>query len=150
MENTGIIKNRFQKIIESHFNRISKININNFEYRIAIRKDQIPSIKQIELHNDNLIIILEDIRGLKNKGNLINRNSNGYINCIEINNLKNLKNPTYKRKLMRELLIDINNLPENNKNQILNKHKDRRLAHALSEIINTVPNSGFAIVGDLE
>ena len=45
MHNKTATKDFFQKIIESQFNKVSNVNIDNFVYRIAITRDQIPSIK---------------------------------------------------------------------------------------------------------
>ena len=79
------------------------------------------------------------VRALAQNFNLI-KNEAGEINAVFIPEFKKLKSDSYRTKLNSEFAEYIKNIPEMNTTQIIFKHKQKRMLHAISEIIKTVPN----------
>lgn len=144
MDKLKIIE-KFQHIIDSQFDKIIKVKIDTNIYRIAIRRDQIPIIRDFEISNNNLFISFASVdNSIKiNENMIVFKDSEGEIKGITISKIDKLKSQSYRTKLNRSILEYIKSLPENDTNQTIFKHKQNRLAHALSEIIEKVPETNL-------
>lgn len=143
MENTKDL-HKIQGIIDNEFDKILKINLNNRYYHIAITKDQIPTIKEFSVSNNSIFISFDEHYGNFSNDldyNII-KNKEGEITAISINHLNKFRSESYLLKFRRMLLNEIKNFPESNPNEVIQKHKQKRVAHAISEILKTVPNIG--------
>jgi uncharacterized protein YuzE len=140
MDKLKIIE-KFQNIVDSQFDKIIKVKIDSNIYRIAIRRDQIPVIRDFEISNNNLFISFANVNNsIKiNENIIVFKDSEGEIKGITISKIDKLKSQSHRIKLNRSISEYIKNLPENDTTQTILKHKQNRLAHALSEIIEIVP-----------
>lgn len=139
----NFVLNKAQEIINEQFDKILKISIGNNTYRIAIRKDQIPKIKDLGIYDNIFIISFSDLKpSLEFDDDFyLQDNDEGKIETIFIRNVDKLNNESYRIKLNRKLIDFVKQLPETDKIQILQKHMNKRIAHSISEIIKTMPNT---------
>ena len=140
IKNISKIK-ELQEIVDREFNKILKVNIDNKLFNIAIRKDQIPQIQEFKILDNSMWISFVKLNSpvYKAKEHYMIKNKDGEIIGLLINQLSKLKSKDYRFKVNRMMLNEIKEFPENDTNEILMKHKQKRIAHALSEIINIVP-----------
>lgn len=139
-----IVYEKIQDIIDKEFNKILVIDIGDKSYKIAIRKDQIPKIKQVKIKDDKVVIItLSDNIKSPNTTQFLNfiKNDEGEIKGIIISDYNKLNESTYRTKINKYIVEEIKKIPEENTKQILFKHKQKRIAHAISEIIKYVSDN---------
>lgn len=141
----SIILSKAQEIINEQFDKILKISIDENIYRIAIRRDQIPKIRNLSVNNNALIIsfIDDEPKFDLEEEFYLKEGNDGKIETIFIGNVDKLHSESYRIKLNRKLLNFIKKNPETDKNKIMQKHLNKRIAHSVSEIIKTVPNSVY-------
>lgn len=137
------VLNKAQKIINSQFDKILNISIDENTYRIAIRRDEIPKIRNLSTHDNALIISFMDLppKVEFNEDFYLKENNEGKIEAVYIRNADKLENESYRNKLNKKLLKSVKDTPETNKHKILQKHFNKRIVHSISEIIKTVPAS---------
>jgi hypothetical protein len=142
MDNENFEK-EIQDLIDSEFKKILKIKIDDRHFKIAITRDEVPSVKKISFKENSFLITFDDYykNKLGEKDFDIVRNQNQDIIAVSIKNISKLKSSSYLTKVRRELLNDIKNFPESNSNEIIKKHKQKRTIHAISEILKTVPEN---------
>jgi uncharacterized protein YuzE len=142
MDKLKIIE-KFQHIVDSQFDKIIKVKIEKNIYRIAIRRDQIPVIRDFKVSNNSLFISFSNVENsIKINENItVFKDSEGEIKGISISQIDKLKSQSYRIKLNRLISEYIKSLPENDTTQSIFKHKQNRIAHALSEIIEIVPET---------
>lgn len=143
MENITDIK-KYQEIIDNEFKKILKINIDNRELKIAITKNEVPIIKEFNIDDNSIFITFSDYyRSIKEEKDFeIVKNRNGEIVAVSVKNFNKFRNENYFNKFRKMLISEINDFPESNSIEILKKHKQIRVAHAISEILKSVPNNG--------
>lgn len=141
MQKSEIIE-KMQNLVNDEFDKILKIKVGDNEYRIAIRKDQIPKISHLDISNNNIKISFDGLNTNETTSGVFElvKDLNGEIRQVTINDADKLKNESYRYKLNRELLSQIKNIPEGDLNQSINKNKQKRVAHALAEIMRSFSN----------
>ncbi len=125
-----------QSFINNEFSKILKLKLDDKVYNVAISKDNIPQIKNVQLNANNLIICftsqpIGEIQFI----NGIYKSENGEIRAVNFT-FKNIS----RKEINQGIMNSVNELPELNKDQVVLKHKQLRLAHALIEIIKNLPN----------
>lgn len=144
MKRLEIIK-KLQKLIDDQFDKILKIKFGDDEYRIAITKDTIPKIIDIQIEENTMSIVFSDFNLKEYNSDLFKILSGYEVQTLIISNLKELK-LNNKKQLSRELLSYIKGLPENNRQEIMKKHTQNRFAHAISEFLSDVKNNGELLI----
>ena len=149
MENTTVL-DKAQQIINEQFDKILKVSIDDNSYRIAIRRDEIPKIKQIGIYENKLIISFSDIKPKIDfqEDIYLKENEDGKIESIFISNFEKLVNQSHRDRIYRKLIDLIKNLPEGNKKKILQKHRNKRIVHSIAEIIKIIPDYKLPILGN--
>lgn len=122
-----------QDRVNEQFDKRLNINIGDDEYNIAIRRDQIPKIKVVKMDRDGSIVIKLSENADDNFDDNLLRNSKGELQAIKIDNkfLRNYDN----RSFLKKLISNNSALPENDKEEVLLKHRDKRFLHAISDFL---------------
>lgn len=131
-----IDKTNLQNFINDEFSKILKLKLEDKIYNVAISKVHIPQIKNIHLSDSNLLISftsepIEEIQFI----NGISQAETGEIRAINFNFFSNTR-----KEFNQQIMNIVNELPESNKDQVILKHKQLRIAHALIEMIKNIPN----------
>ncbi|WP_299162820.1 hypothetical protein [uncultured Tenacibaculum sp.] len=125
-----------QNFINVEFRKILKLKLDDKIYNVAISKDHIPQIKNVELDDTKFVISftsepIEEIQFI----NGINQSENGEIRAVNFSHFN-----SSRQEINQRIMSVINELSESNKDQVVLKHKQLRIAHALIEIIKNMPN----------
>ena len=142
MENFEIIS-ELQTIIDNEFSKFLKVNLNGKVFHIAISKSQIPKIRHFGTWNDDLIISFSDLdlNSLDTEELKILTNKEGEISALIIPEPQRIKNVSFIQKFDKFLKEEVKKLPSSNNDEELLKHKQKRVAHALSNILKKVASS---------
>lgn len=141
MENIKVVE-KLQEIVNNQFDKILTIKIEGRTINIAIRKDQIPQLTEFKIESNKIVISFSNSSPIQTDSENFNliKNEVGEIKAVFIPEIRKLKSDSYRTKLNAEFAEYIKNIPEVNTTQIIFKHKQKRMLHAISEIIKTVPN----------
>lgn len=143
MKEKMTFKELLQDYIDNQFSKRLRLNFNNRFYDIAIRQDQIPKIKDIKIEDSGFIVIKFNDNNCVDFKENIKRNTKGEIDELKID--ANLINSNDYIKIFKNLISNNKSLPENDKDQILIKHKDKRFIHAVSNFIKDVKKEDFVL-----
>ncbi|UXD67745.1 hypothetical protein MUK51_10950 [Sphingobacterium faecium] len=123
-----------QEYVNDQFDKRLPIKFDDEIYDIAIRQDQIPTIKNIVDKNNYYLIKMNEFIS-EEFDDLLLRNSIGELDALKIDK-KYLINTSKTYKLFKDLMLNNENLPEGNKIELLIKHKDKRFIHAVSSFLS--------------
>lgn len=131
----------YQDFINTEFNKLLKLRLEDKVYNVVIRKDHIPQIKNIEHNSDTMIISFthEPTSNLHFENNIASSEDKS-IRAVLIDNLSNLHESGYRADVNALLLNHLASMPTEKREQVLLKHSQTRVVHALIEIIKNMPN----------
>lgn len=143
MEKTESL-DKLQNLIDEQFNKILKLTVGNSSFNIALRRDHIPQLHTAKIEKGKLVISFENNIEIPESNSEVEllKNNDGGINALIIAHPQYLSKGSYRTKLNRIIINEVKSIPDGvDKKAILFKHIQKRIAHALSEIIKVAPTA---------
>jgi hypothetical protein len=134
------IKEKIQSIFDAEFSKILHVQFDKQDYRIAIRQEHVPKLKSIDFKNEGAILkfkenlIIED--SIKNFEILKDRI--GELSAILIPNIEELNRKNVRIRINRDLSNSLKSITAITKDEVLDKHREKRIAHAISKMLESV------------
>lgn len=127
--------NEIQKVINQHFDKILNLQLSDREFRIAIRRDEIPIIIKAIIENNNLVLEFDKILFDEIINNEFKFKNEDEKSRIIINNISLIKKSKKEIKIGKELIKYKKRLPQSNFKETIKSHKQKRAINAIYDII---------------
>lgn len=133
MKKEKIIKN-LQEIINDEFDKFLRVKFGDDTYSIAITKDQVPQVLNINFANNTLIIEIKSDMNFQYDNELIKiiSNKNGNVIKYIISNFADIKGQNPMHKLAKE----ISNEYSDDNRKIISNNKQSRILNAIEKFLN--------------